>query len=131
MPPLQVQEIRAQRESYKPEPECPAVQMSGLQKDILWTGRIQGRDRAPNVITRALREVAHGLSPKGVQSVMAGDGIRVHQSTIHRWSKDYADMMSEYSKSIRPWTGYRWHCDEIYLKIRGQGAMALCSDGQF
>ena len=81
----------------------------------------RGRDRAPNVITRALREVAHGLSPKGVQSVMAGDGIRVHQSTIHRWSKDYADMMSEYSKSIRPWTGYRWHCDEIYLKIRGQG----------
>ena len=68
----------------------------------------RGRDRAPNVITRALREVAHGLSPKGVQSVMAGDGIRVHQSTIHRWSKDYADMMSEYSKSIRPWTGYRW-----------------------
>ena len=28
--------------------------------------------------------------------------------------------MSEYSKSIRPWTGYRWHCDEIYLRIRGQ-----------
>ena len=102
---------------------------SGLQKDVLRTGRIRGRHHAPNVITRALREVAHGLSSKGVQSVMAGDGIRVHQSTIHRWSKDYADMMSEYSKSIRPWTGYRWHCDEIYLKIRGQ-KLWLCSDGQ-
>ena len=130
MPPLQIQEIRAQRESYKPEPECPAVQMSGLQKDILRTGRIQGKRPCPKCYNTGITEVAHGLSPKGVQSVMAGDGIRVHQSTIHRWSKDYADMMSEYSKSIRPWTGYRWHCDEIYLKIRGQGRW-LCSDGQF
>ena len=88
MPSLQIQEIRAQRESYKPEPECPAVQV-GIAKGHSpdWQDSGEGI-MAPNVITRALREVAHGLSPKGVQSVMAGDGIRVHQYTIHRWSKD-------------------------------------------
>ena len=88
MLPLQVQEIRAQRESYKPEPECPAVQV-GIAKGCSPDWQDSGEDiMAPSVITRALREVARGLLPKGVQSVMAGDGIRVHQDTIHRWSKD-------------------------------------------
>ena len=47
MPLLQIHELHAQRESYKPEPECPAVQMSGLQKDILRAARIQGKASCP------------------------------------------------------------------------------------
>ena len=128
MLPLQIQEIRAQRESYKPEPECPAVQV-GIAKGHSPDWQDSGEDiMAPNVITRALREVAHGLSPKGVQSVMAGTGSGCIRTRYTDGART-ADMMSEYSKSIRPWTGYRWHCDEIYLRIRGQ-KLWLCSDGQ-
>ena len=52
MPDIACHHCRSKRyvrngESYKPEPECPAVQMSGLQKDILRTGRIQGKRPCP------------------------------------------------------------------------------------
>ena len=49
---------------------------SGLQRTFSGLAGFRGRHHAPNVITRALREVAHGLSSKGVQSVMAGTGFR-------------------------------------------------------
>ena len=30
--------------------------------------------------------------------------------------------MEGYAGKIRPWTGYRWHCDEVYCRILGNGA---------
>ena len=30
--------------------------------------------------------------------------------------------MEGYACNIRPWAGYRWHCDEVYCRIMGSGA---------
>ena len=45
-----------------------------------------------------------------------------HRSTIHRWTKVYGPMTEGYAGKIRPWTGYRWRCDEVYCMMLADGA---------
>ena len=43
-------------------------------------------------------------------------------STIYRWAAHYSAMMEGYARGIGPRTGHKWHCDEIYFRIRGEAS---------
>ena len=73
----------------------------------------------PGTVVRALREVAYGLSPASVQKILADEGAAVHPCTVYRWTADYS-MMERYAKTLRPMAGFKWHCDETYLRMLGQ-----------
>ena len=79
-----------------------------------------GRHAGPETVARALREVAYGLSPASVQRILAEEGARVHHSTIYRWAAGYSSLMEGYVKTLRPLTGFKWHCDETHFRILGQ-----------
>ena len=79
-----------------------------------------GRHVAPETVAGALKGVAYGLSPASVQRILAEEGILLHPCTIHRWVADYSSLMEGYARTLRPMTGFMWHCDETYFKILGQ-----------
>ncbi len=53
---------------------------------------------------------------------IARRGPKFHRSTIYRWMAAYGPLMEGHAEKIRPWTGYGWHCGEVYFKILGKGA---------
>ncbi len=73
------------------------------------------------VIARTLREYVSGLSVHTVAYVLDGDDIKVHRSTVQRWIEEYSSLLWGVSLAIRPFVGYRWHCDEVFFKILGAG----------
>ena len=73
-------------------------------------------------ISDALSLVSKGMSLARVAEDIARRGPEFHRSTIYRWTAAYGPLMEGYAGKIRPWTGYRWHCDEVYFKILGNGA---------
>ena len=77
-----------------------------------------GRQVDPGTVVRVLREVAYGLSPASVQKILADEGAAVHPCTVYRWTAGY--MIERYVKTLRPMAGFKWHCDETYLRMFGQ-----------
>ena len=78
------------------------------------------RHAGPETVVRAVKEVAYGLSSVLVQRILAEEGVRVHQSTIYRWVSDYSSLMEGYARTLRPLTGFKWHCEGTHFKILGQ-----------
>ena len=83
------------------------------------TPGFKGRHYSSKAIARALREYVSGLSAQNVAYVLDGDGIKVHRSTVQRWIEEYSSLLWGFSLAIRPFVGYRWHCDEVFFKILG------------
>ena len=55
------------------------------------------------------------------EEMMAERGIRVDYSTIHRWAvRSSPLLLKRFNRRKRMVTG-RWHVDETYIKVRGQG----------
>ena len=80
---------------------------------------------------RVLREVVRGLSCASAQGMLADEGTVVHESTIYRWAAHYSVMMEGYARRIGPRTGHKWHCDEIYFRVRGRtGYLFTVMDGR-
>ena len=91
----------------------------------------KGRHTDPKTIVRVLREVVRGLSCASAQGMLADEGTAVHESTIYRWAAHYSVMMEGYARGIGPRTGHKWHCDEIYFRIRGKaGYLFTVMDGR-
>ena len=80
------------------------------------------RHASADTISDALSMISKGMSLARTAEEISRRGPQFHRSTIYRWAAAYGPLMEGYTKKICPWTGYRWHCDEVYCKILGNGA---------
>ena len=78
-----------------------------------------GRHHPPEVITDALQAYAAGLSTNRISDGLAKRGISVSASTVWRWASAYGKLLENFQKTCMV-TGYTWHADEIYFKVRGR-----------
>ena len=78
-----------------------------------------GRHFSPDVITDALQGCAADLSPAKVAEGMIKKGIRVNESTVYRWARDYGGLIDGFYKGLHVPVGYTWHVDEIHFKSQG------------
>lgn len=79
----------------------------------------KGKQHRPHEITRALRLVVSGMSLREAAFEMGTAKVEVDPSTIHRWMVEYSTLLNRFSKTLRPRTGHRWHCDEVFFRILG------------
>ena len=80
------------------------------------------RHASSATIADAISLLSKGMSLACAAGEISRHGHTFHRSTIYRWAARYGPMMEGYAGKIRPWTGYRWHCDEVYFRILGNGA---------
>ena len=78
-----------------------------------------GRHHPPEVITDALQAYAAGLSTNRISDGLAKRGISVSASTVWRWASAYGKLLENFQMTCMV-TGYTWHADEIYSKVRGR-----------
>ena len=80
----------------------------------------KGRHFEQSVILLCVRwYLAHNLSLRDLEEMLAERGIRVDHSTIHRWVVHFAPLLLErLSRRKRAVTG-KWHIDETCIKVRG------------
>ena len=83
---------------------------------------LRRRHASAAAMADALSLVSKGVSLARAAEEIARRGPEFHRSTIYRWTAAYGPLMEGYAEKIRPWTGYRWHCDEVYCRILGNGA---------
>ena len=50
---------------------------------------------------------------------MIKKGIRVNESTVYRWARDYGGLIDGFYRGLHVPVGYAWHVDEIHFKSRG------------
>ena len=79
---------------------------------------LKGRHASPGVIADALSQVSNGTSLAKVANELSRKGNDFSRSTIHRWAVAYGSLMAAYARECRPWVGYRWHCDEVWFRVR-------------
>ncbi len=82
----------------------------------------KGRHLDRSVILLCVRwYLAYSLSLRDLEEMMAERGISIDPATIHRWTVHYAPLLLEqFNRRKRP-VGRKWHVDETYIKVRGQG----------
>jgi transposase-like protein len=82
----------------------------------------KGRQFDRSVILLCVRwYLAYGLSLRDLMEMMGERGIAVDHTTIHRWTVRFAPLLLErFNRRKRSVTG-KWHIDETYIKVRGQG----------
>lgn len=83
------------------------------------TPGFRGRHYGPAVIVVVLSLVACGMSPGQARNHLANSGSGVTRRTIQRWVDHYSGIMEGYARTLRIDAGFRWHTDEIELKING------------
>ena len=83
---------------------------------------LRRRHASAATMADALSLVSKGVSLARAAEELDRHGHTFHRSTIYRWAKACGPLMEGYAKKIRPWAGYRWHCDEVYCRILGDGA---------
>jgi putative transposase len=81
----------------------------------------KGRHFDRSVILLCVRwYLAHNLSLRNLEEMMAERGISVDNAMIHRWIIRYSpELLEQFNSRKRAVTG-RWHIDETYVKVRGQ-----------
>lgn len=82
----------------------------------------KGRHFDRSVILLCVRwYLAYNLSLRNLEEMMAERGISVDPATVHRLVVRYSpELLDRFNRRKRPVTG-RWHIDETYIKVRGQG----------
>jgi putative transposase len=85
-------------------------------------GVFKGRHFDRSVILLCVRwYLAYNLSLRNLEEMIAERGVTVDHATIHRWTIHYTPLLlEEFNRRRRPVTG-RWHVDETYIEVRGQG----------
>ena len=80
-----------------------------------------GRHFNRSVILLCVRwYLAHNLSLRDLEEMMAERGIHAYHSTIHRWVVRFSPLLLErFNHRKRPVTR-KWHVDETYVKVRGR-----------
>ena len=112
--------------------DCRKVEIRGNRDGEAWRYRCGGCSRrfthnpgfvgrhfSPDVITDALQGCAAGLSPAKVAEGMIKKGIRVNESTVYRWARDYGGLIDGFYRGLHVPVGYTWHVDEIHFKSQG------------
>ena len=88
---------------------------SGLRK-------LKGRHAPIGVMADALSLASKGMPLSKAAMELGRKGHHFYPSTIYRWAAKCGPMMAAHAKKFRPWTGFKWHCDEICYKVMGQKA---------
>jgi putative transposase len=74
-----------------------------------------------HVIVSALSMYFEGLSVRKVSRQLEGlFGEKVSQMTIWNWVQKYSKLVSEYTKTLSPQLGGKWHHDETVIRCDGQ-----------
>ena len=81
----------------------------------------KGRHFDRSVILLCVRwYLAHNLSLRDLEEMMAERGLSVDHSTVHRWVVHFSpELLQRFHQRKRAVTG-KWHVDETYIKVRGQ-----------
>ena len=81
----------------------------------------KGRHFDRSVILLCVRRyLAHGLSLRNLEGMVAERGISVDHTTIHRWVVRYSpELLERFNRRKRAVTRM-WHMDETYIKVRGR-----------
>ena len=74
------------------------------------------------VMADALSLASKGMPLSKVAMELDRKGHHFHPFTMYRWAAESGPLMEAHTKKFRPWTGFKWHCDEICHKILGQKA---------
>jgi len=81
----------------------------------------KGRQFDESVILLCVRwYLAYNLSLRDLEEMIAGRGIAVDHTTIHRWAVRYAPLLLDrFNRRKRSVIG-RWNIDKTFIKVRGQ-----------
>ena len=94
----------------------------------------RGRHSPAWAVVVALSAVAAGLSPVQARNQLALLGVTVHGDTVSGWVDHYSGVMGRYSAALRVPAGFRWHADEVCIRIRGQARYlfaVMCGTSRF
>jgi putative transposase len=64
--------------------------------------------------------VAHPLSLRHLEEMMAERRISVDHSTVHRWDIKVLPVLEKAFRRHKEAVGRSWRMDETYVKVRGQ-----------
>ena len=68
-------------------------------------------------ITLALDLYFKGLSLRQITDTLVQFyNIQVSHVTVYRWLKRFVDILTEFSRALRPAVGDKWNCDEMKVK---------------
>lgn len=63
--------------------------------------------------------VAHSLSLRNLEEMMAERGIEVDHSSVHRWVIKLVPLFEKAFRRIKRPAGKSWRMDETYVKVKG------------
>ena len=84
--------------------------------------KLKGHHAPTGVMADGLSLASKGMSLSDVSEELRRTGHHFHPSAIYRWATKCGPLMGAYTKKFSPWTGFKWHCDEICYKILGEKA---------
>ena len=59
------------------------------------------------------------LSLRDVELLLAERGIVVSYETVRRWCEKFGQSFADRLRRRRPRPGYKWHLDEVFIRIQG------------
>ena len=71
------------------------------------------------------------LSDRDVEELLAARGIIVTDEAIRQWCLKFGQDFANALRRRAPRRGDKWHLDEVYLSINGQGIVNLNEVGRF
>ncbi len=60
------------------------------------------------------------LSFRDVEEMLAMHGVEVSYETVREWCLKFGQTYANHLRRSSPRPGYRWHLDEVFLKINGR-----------
>ena len=60
------------------------------------------------------------VSFRDVEDAMAARGVLVSYESVRRWCEKFGHLYAAGLRRRRARTGYKWHLDEVFLKINGE-----------
>ena len=84
-------------------------------------------DSSPKVIRLVvMMYVRYPLSLRNVEDLLFERGIDLFHETVRKWWNRFgpmfaAELCRKWVKHMRQFTHWKWHLDEVYVKINGEG----------
>src|SRR5277367_4499258 len=92
-------------------------------------------DSSPEVIRLVvMMYVKYPLSLRNVEDLLAERGIDICHETVRLWWNRFGPMFAAEIRRkrvdrMRAHVHWRWHLDEVYVKINGENALPLAGGG--